>query len=252
MSKYNRFGAVYTDVIGLYPGTVVADYDAGGANGQAKIEAVLDRITMEVAAALTAEVYRQITQVYAEEVVRYAVGGQTSITLGLKPIVAGTLHLWRYPGPGANAGQGWGDDWYLRGPVPGLNEVPTGNYSVNVTTGVVTLSGLSLSAGERVFASYDVDIDAATFSLPSVAYLVILGAASELGAVLFSTGAQEWKLVEDYRERYRGRYVVQEGGAMAKAFAGNWIPDELRRLNYWKEVERSGGGQWGTVRLDRA
>ncbi len=37
MARFNRFGKTYTDVLGLFPGAALTDFDAGGANGQAKI-----------------------------------------------------------------------------------------------------------------------------------------------------------------------------------------------------------------------
>ena len=85
MSRYNRFGKLYSDVMALYPGTVVADYDGGGANGQVQIEGALDRAVFEVAASISPAVYKAITLVDAQEIVNFAAAGQTSFTLGLAP-----------------------------------------------------------------------------------------------------------------------------------------------------------------------
>lgn len=244
MARYNRFGATYDQVTALFPGTVVTDYDAGGVSGQNNIEGVMDRITREVAAALTPECYKQMTEVDAQLVVRYATSGQASFTPGITPLIAGTMHLWRYPSlvavmPGVPSGLGGPStlgDWAYRKPTVGFNEVPAVNY---VPAGqVVNFVGITLTVGERVFASYDVDVDNAGFSMPSLADIVLLGAAAELGKRLYADGSQEWTLVEEYKARYRGAYVASEGGVIAKAFAGNWIPDELRKLTYWENVER--------------
>ncbi len=233
MARFNRFGATYDQVVALYPGSVLADYDDGGAAGQTKIEAVLDRIARDVSAALTPEAYRQMTEVDCEEVVRYATADQTTATLGLLPATAGTLHLWRYPNPelgyaGSSVGDGSSSDAFTRKPRFGVNEL-TG-YTLTAATGAIA-DITALAVGERLFASYNVNVDAATFAMSSVADLVILGTASELGARLYSHDMQEWKLVEEYRTRFATQ--------MAGARAGEWIPDELRKLRYWTELERT-------------
>jgi hypothetical protein len=231
MARFNRFGAVHTQVLALYPGADLADFDDGGAAGQAKIEAALDRAAREVASALTPEVYKQMTEVDCQEVVRYAAAGQATATLGLVPVVAGTLHLWRYPNPewvggGARGGYGTSADYHAK---PRLGVAEHTGHSLTTTTGALT--GLSLSEGDRLFASYDVYVDSASFAMPSVADLVAQGAAAELGAQLYSHEMQEWKLVEEYRTRY--------AAALAAARSGEWIPDELRKLRYWTELDRT-------------
>jgi len=237
MARFSRFGATHTQVSALYPGSVTADYDAGGTAGQTVIEAVMDRVTREVAAAMSPEVYRQMTQVDAEEVVRYATASQTTATLGLTPITAGTVHLWIYPGeisPVAYS-SGTSSDAYFQKPVKGWNEIASSSYSVTAATGAIVLTGSAILAlGQKLYATYDVDVDSASFSMPSVADLVVLGAAAELGGRLYSESTQEWKLVQEYRSSYSS-----ENGFLASARAGTWIPDELRKLNYYSEVERS-------------
>lgn len=255
MSRFNRFGAVYTDVVSMFPGTILADFDGGGANGQTVIEGVLDRIAREVASAFTPDVYKQLTEVDCQEIVKYASSGQTTATLGLVPAVAGTLHIWIYPplaslelterSDGAPV-----DDFWYRKPVLGYNE--TSGFSLTASTGAVT--GLpELNAGDRVYASYDVDVDSASFSMASVKDIVLLGAAAELGSRLYSDAQQEWKLVEEYRSRYRGSMqpTNPESGQVGRAMAGTFVPDELRKLSYWNEVERKSEEGVSSVRLYR-
>ncbi len=255
-TRFNKFGAVYTSILAMYPGTILADFDGGGANGQTVIESALDRIAREVASAMTPEVYSQITQVDCEEIVRYATANQTSLQLGLTPVVAGTVHLWKYPPlfaleTGIGTDGGWTAEWYYRKPVKGYGElILTTDYTVNATTGAVTLVA-GLNAGDRIFATYDTDVTAATYSLPSVADLVLLGTAAELGARLYSDAQQEWKLVEEYRARYRGAFDTPEGGFTGRALSGTWIPDELRALNHWKEVERDAASGVSSIRMYR-
>jgi len=256
MARFNNFGATYSQLIALYPGTVVADYDGGGASGQTRIEDALGRISREVASAMTAEVYKQITQVDCEEIVRFASNGQTTCNLGLVPALAGTVHLWRYPSLAAMTLSTDGEsspanEWYYKKPVKGYGELRlTTDYTVTVASGAVVLLN-ALTEGERIYASYDTDTTSASYSLPSVADLVLLGAAAEMGARLYSDAQQEWKLVEEYRSRYRGAFESVEGGMSGRALAGTWIPDEIRALTYWNEVERDGDTGVSSVRMYR-
>lgn len=259
MARFNRFGAVYTLVTALYPGADLTDYDDGGANGQTRIESVLDRIARKVASAFTPEVYRQITQVDCMEAVRYATAGQTTATLGrpeqatatnyLVPLVAGTVHLWQYPNPellnrpnvlggGLGGASAFSSDFYTRKPAFGINELS--GYAVTAATGAVT--GLALNLGDRLFASYDVDVDSASFSLPSVADVVAMGTAAECGGRLYSEGMNEWKLVEQYRTDF--------AAMLERITDGEWVPDELRSLRYWTDVERK-SDEVRSVRLYR-
>ena len=242
MSRYNLFGAVYGDVVAMYPATVLADYDGGGANGQTVIEAALNRSVMEVASAVTADVFLAMTEVDAEKIKAYATQGQTSFNLGVFPIISGSVAMWIYPQeppPGTYSGDtGWNTK-----PTRGYNEVSTASYSVNGATGAVTYSGTAVAAGSVVYASYKTDMDASTYSSPMLKQIAILGAASELGARLFTQSTQEWALVTEYRRRYEAFILALREGSL--------IPDEIRRLAYWKEIERSGASSAGSVRMLR-
>ena len=238
MSRYNRFGKVYNDIIACYPGTVLADYDAGGSAGQTKVEDALDRSTLETAASLSPEVFTALTRVNAEEVIAYATAGLAAWTLGSVPIVAGSVHLWIYPLV-SPAGSGWTGSSvseYFSGdaytpPSIGFNEVPAADYSVTASSGATTYSGRAISAGERVYASYSVDVDNATFTSPMLGQIAVLGAAAELGERLYSASTQEWMLVTQYRTRYNALLKELKDGSL--------IPDEIRRLKYFKEIERT-------------
>jgi hypothetical protein len=241
MSTYNRFGAVYTGVIELYPGTVVGDY-----GGQTIVENEMDRITREVAASMMPNVFEQMTQVRAEWVVRYATAAQTGFTLGMHPVTAGTVHLWVYPPIAAYVSQNLPGYFmapaYYREPTKGVMEVASTDYSVTASSGAITYSGSALQAGARVYASYDVDMDNASFSLASLADAVVLGAAAALGSKLFSDATQQWQLVKDYQARYNAK--------IAMLMDGKLIPDEVRRIKYWEPVERI-SPSWGIVDLKR-
>ncbi len=248
-TRFNSFGASAAQLIAKYPGTVLADYDGGGSNGSAVITATLESISREVASAFTAEVYKQLTQVDCEEVVRYATDGQTTATVGMPTITAGTLHLWAYPSLAALNGHtngtaidgGFEYDMWYRKPVVGYNELTLGvDYSVSGAT--ITFI-VPRTVGERIYASYDTDAANASFALPSIADIVLLGSAAELGSRLYSEGTQEWKLVTGYAERYKDW--------LDRITKGTWIPDEVRKLLYWNEVERVSESEVTTVRRYR-
>lgn len=244
MATYNAFGAVYTTVLSLYPDTSITDF-----TDAATITAALNRIARDVAMAMPAELLGQISVVDCEMPVRYATAGQTTFTLGLFPINSATLHLWKFPPLAAfegtfNFGLNPYSDIYFRKPVLGYNEIASGNYSVNATTGVVTLSGdlgSGLTVGERIYASYNVSVANSSYSLPSVADIVAYGAAAELGEQLYSESMQVWALVASYRKKYDGYIELIR--------AGKWVPSELRLLFWWTDIEPSGSA--GSVRVYR-
>ena len=214
MSRYNLFGAVYGDVVSMYPATVLADYDGGGANGQTVIEAALNRSVMEVASAVTADVFLAMTDVEAEKIKAYASQGQTSFNLGISPVISGSVALWVYPlQPPAGTYEGSSDEWNIK-PTRGYNEVSTSNYSVNASTGAITYSGPAIALGSTVYASYKTDMDAATYSSPMLKQIAILGAAAELGARLFTQNAQERGLVSEYRKRYEAMILALREGSL--------------------------------------
>lgn len=251
MSRFNRFGGVFTDVSAMYPGTATVDYDGGGANGQVRIEAALDRAVLEVTAALTPDVYKAITQVVNQFVERYATAGQTTWTLGIKPVIAGTVHLWRYPldtplgGIGTlvgNSGFFYGEQFY-KPPTKGYFEIASTDFSVNAATGVCTYTGAqAVQLGDRIYATYDVDTDNASFALPQLSLVSILGASAEMGERLYSQNTQEWALVTQYRTRFAAMIELIRAGTL--------IPDEVRKLNYWQDIERV-NNEVKSVRLGR-
>lgn len=234
MANYNRFGSTAVQLVAMFPGTAAADL-----GGNTEIETVLDRIAREVAGALSPLAYGVLAEEAALEMVEdYASAGQTSVTLGLVPVITGTARLWSLP-------QDTNDK-----PKKGYGQLTVS--AVNLTTGVVTLSS-ALSAGDRVFATYDLDCESASFSWPSVADAVLYGAAAVMGARLYTAGdGQEWALVNDYRAKYAGRVggTVGEDGVLRLSREGRWQPDELRTLRWWTEIDTE-AGQIGSFLLPR-
>ncbi len=250
-TRFNSFGATSASFLAKYPGTVLADYDDGNGGGAAVITATLESVSREVASAFTEMVYTQMTQVDCEWLVRFANLAQATSTIGLGPVVTGTQHLWLFPSIASMESVDiWRQspiyyvydlDFFYRKPVKGYNELIEGtDYSI---TGSTVTWIRQLENGQRIYASYDVDVSSASFSMPSVADIVYLGAAAELGSRLYSESTQEWELVKQYRDRYKDW--------LDRITKGVWIPDELRKLNYWNEVERSTGTTVDSKRMYR-
>lgn len=229
---YNRFQATAAQVIDLYPGTVAADY-----GGNPIIEGAIDRAVDRIAAALPANVYEQLITPRLVRVIRRSTSGQATAQLPafLLPVVAGSFELW-IGGLGA---------WDVRPPVPGTGDDGT-LYSLNITSGLITFTP-TLTEKLEVFASWDVNQSSPTaWNMPSLARLAVRGAAAELGARLYTQATQEWALVESYRASF-----ADDLQAMAD---GTRVPDELRAISHWKEVERGtagGGGKASTIDLLR-
>ena len=242
-TNYNRFGATYDQVIDLFPGAVTTDFATDSKTGDTIINAVLDRVSRDIMRAMPPAMRDGMFQVNAEQCVRYATQGQTTFSVGMKPVLSGTMHLWRYPTQAsleipiplniAGVGSGvFASDYAFRRPVKGLLELASTDYSVTYSTGAILLGGTisaGLNLGERIYASYDVDVDNAAFSMPSLADVLCYGAGAEVGSKLYSEGTAQWALVKDYRERY--------AGIVTAIAAGEWVPDELRRLRYWEDLQ---------------
>ena len=254
-TPYNQFGTTYASVVSLYPGTVLADYP-----DQPAVDAALNRSVREVASSLNQNSFRNLTEPDLELVERRASAGQTTVTLGLNavtanswPLVANKTHIWVGP-PQAFAarpvlatdpfaqpfGSGYQTAGYsLMGP---LVELASSQFSVAVATGVITLT-TALTVYQLVYASYTVDVNVAAYSVPSLAEIAVLGAGAELGARLYTSATQEWALVVDYKTRYTAW--------LDRMVKGEWVPDELRFMRWWKEVERVDVAAPSSVRMYR-
>lgn len=245
MTRFNRFGATFAMVEALYPGTVDADFGAGvTATGQANINGALDRAVAETIAKAPAIVYRALTKVENEWIERFAVAGATTFNTGIFPIIASSFHMWIYPlmQPDGGLGDQVGSagyfylNAYYKPPNKGWLEVPAANIAVTASTGAIvyTPSGgaSAINLGDRVYATYDVDSDNATFTVNQLQQIVVMGAAAELGPLLYSESQQTWALVDSYKARY--------AGFLKDLAAGSLVPDEVRKLSHWQEIEPTG------------
>lgn len=216
MSVYNYFGTSFSRVIEFYPDTIAKDF-----GGEEIILDELARVARKVASSLTPTVYQQMTEPDLQLIVRRATAGQSTAQLGLYPIIAGSVRLWRI-NQGAVR-----DPLDVPKPMPGYGET---SGTTNATTGAIT--GIPpMDANDQMYASYQVDVDAATFDMPSMGEICAMGAAANLGPRLYARGSELFEAVKELGERFNKTIDLM--------LAGTWIPDELRQLRWWNEIERS-------------
>lgn len=227
----NRFGAVFSGVVSLYHDTVAADY-----GGQTVIETAMDRAVDAIVASMSERTFQQIQEIDLEQIVRRGVAGQTVLPAAtMKPLVAGSVRLWR------------GDrlQFEIRPSVGntsnGFPDTPASQFNTVLATAVTTLV-YPLAADEIVYLSAEVDTENAAYSVPSIARMVCLGAAGQLGEILYSEGNQEWRLVEMYRRTFADYLTGLQSGSV--------IPDEVRRARYWSSPTPLSGIS-GSVELPR-
>lgn len=232
MASYNRFGTTATTLLTYYPGTVADDF-----GGTTVIEAALDRAARRAMTALPTAVFDLLIEPEAELLTDYATDGQTSFTIGQTPIVDGSVHLFRYACR-PNGKPSYSNCQSATDLSDG--EVDSDFFTVNNSTGAVTLSGLEASEGEHWYASYRVDMEAAGYSEDSLADVTYWGAACELGRKIYTEATSEWGLVTSYCEQWQS--------FIADAKAGEWMPASIRSLRWWSEP---GPGTFGSVVISR-
>ncbi len=251
MSTYNYFGATTAGVVDNF---TVGDYTPTVAEfgGTAVVQSALASATWEVEQALPPIVFQQLTEPDLQLVERRATAGQTTVTLGFIPVIAGKVHIWvGQPGVFIQRPSLATDGWAINNgmsqgqPVSYLaqSELDSARFSVNATTGVVTLT-TALTANDYVFASYQVDVDAAAYSVPSLANIIESGAAAEVGSKVYPRAGSSWELVQTYADQY--------ARAIEALNKGNWVPSELRLMRWFQEVEKAQDNRISSTRLYRA
>jgi len=251
--SYNRFGATEAMVLRVFATGGYAP-TAADFGGSASIADELDGATYAAAQALPLTFLNQIEHPDLERIVTRAAAGQVAAALGFGPAVAGTVHIWTGP-PQAfaskpvlltdpwNRGGGWA---FNTG--PGVQATPTGAVvelaedKFAVTGQAVTLVD-ALNRSDLVFASYDVDVEDATFGLPSVADMVAKGAAYVLGSKVFPQATSEWAYVARLGEEW--------ASYLGEVAAGKLVPAELRAKQWWQEPDKAQDGTIGSVRRYR-
>lgn len=251
--SYNRWGATEAMVLRVFAtgGYTPTAADFGGS---AAIADELDGATFSVAQALPLAFLNQIEHPDLERIVTRATAGQTSATLGFGPAKAGTVHIWTGP-PQAFVsrpilltdpwlrGGGWGISQSV-----GVQATPTGavvelqETQFSVTGQAVSLV-TALNRSDLVYASYDVDVEGVTFSIPSIADMVAKGAAFGLGSKVFPQATSEWAYVARIGEDW--------ASYLGEVAAGKLVPAELRAKQWWQEPDRAQDGTIGSVRRYR-
>lgn len=231
---FNRFGAAFASVVSLYPGSAAVDF-----GGQVTIEEAIDRAVDRILAAMPEVIHNQLANPELILVVQRATAGQTTATLPLLPGLSGTGRIWvGQPGQFQERPV----QWPAKFQDAGLLELDTSRYSLNYTTGLVTLT-TGMVVNDQLYATYDVDANSASFTAASLARMAVRGAASELGSRLYSEANQEWLLVDKYENSFKE--------SLEALSDGTWIPEELRYLKWWKEAERTTAGGAASIRLPR-
>ncbi len=115
--------------------------------------------------------------------------------------------------------------------------------AVVVATGVVTFT-TPLNRNDQVFATYEVDVENASYALLSLQDLALTGAAAMGGSKVYPQASSQWQYVNDQKEAWLSGL---EG--LAK---GDWIPAELRTALWWKAPEPQANDETiGSVRKYR-
>lgn len=184
-----------------------------------------------------------------------AATGQTSAFIRLVPLVPGKVHLWQgqpamFTSQPVLQTNPWRENQTggVQAPSPtppsALWENAEDTFSVDYETGEVTLVN-PLNRNDQVYVSCEVAIDDPAYALPSLADLVAAGAAASLGFKVYPQASSQWE------------YVTRLGTGYAdtvKALAaGEWVPTELRTLQWWKAPEPDAAeGRIGSVSKYRA
>jgi len=228
IKTYNYWGCVANDVLALFPHSQECDF--GGAS---VINGLLAQNAREVAQSMRDDIIEMLVHVKHEILVEYATDGQTSATTLLNPIVSGSVHLWKYNNPGCATNDdnlslgnisGCSSERYV--PKVGACEVDTDDYSVDLSSGVVTFDSDLLDEDDRVFISYDVDTEDAAFAVGSCC-----DATRILTAADISVHLRDETIIEYWRLRAK---TTREN--MLK---GDFIPAELRDAMHWRQVRRN-------------
>ena len=254
--SYNYFGATIANTLlhyasGSYTPTS-ADF-----GGDTAVNLRLEQATQQVIAALPPRVFQNLIRPDLLMAVPRTTPGQTQFTLPFAPLIPGHVRIWTgHPSIFLTRPLLRTDPFFSNALAFGAAnpnaypaqstaavEKPMSAFSVNDTTGLVTLLDAGLPQDWRVFASYYVDPEQSTYSIPSLGRLIEMGAAWELGSLVYSRATDAWAQVENLGTKY-----VKILESMNK---GETIPDELRLLQWWQPVEKTNERQIGVVRFSR-
>jgi hypothetical protein len=253
---FNLFGATAAHVIRNFQvGGYTPTLDDFG--GEAVVLDVMQGMEGTLLDAMPPRMFQTLATPDLLRAVTRATAGQTTFTLPaiFRPLVAGSLHLWRGWPAGfldrpmrrtdpnfadaymSNNGQGSGSIRYA----PRI-ELDAGAFTYDTATGVVTLAE-ALEADWAVYASFSVDVASEDYAVESLAKILESGAAGEIGSRIYSRATDQWALVDGFVQAF--------AAAVAAIGAGERIPPEIRVLSWWQEVEKAQANRLGSVRMFR-
>jgi hypothetical protein len=257
-TPFNSFGVEQAAVLGKFAlgGYVPTAEDFGGTT--AIDDAIFDAVNA-IVQAMPVTVRNALQLPWLMKIEARAAAGQTTARIPLVPLVAGKIHVWQgnpqmfttepvlATNPWRNNSIGFNGQAVMQAtPTPPAAqwELADDKFSVDLATGVVTLVD-ALSRNDQVYASAEVAIDDEDYVLPSMADLVASGAAAMLGYKVYSQASQQWE------------YVTRLGSAFGDTIkglqAGEWVPTELRTMQWWKAPEPdAAANRMGSIKKFRA
>ncbi len=228
--RMNRFGATAANLIEVFStGSYTPTLTELG--GQVSIERHLDSAVDKIIQNMPEELFLGLSSVDLELVEQRAVAAQTTATMTLHPVLSGKTHVW--VGPPAFFRQkprlqtdSIDIDNYVDPIRTPMVELAASSFTVNNTTGLITLVGVAMNANDKMFATYEAD--PASLVLPSLANLAVVGCAATVGAKLYPRQSEQWafitKLEDDFTNDIK---ALREG---------EWLPPEIRLMQFWKEI----------------
>jgi len=254
MPTWNNFGATEAMALRRFAlsGYVPTAADFGGT------DAVADALADAAGEIIQAMPSARLAELQHPEflvVVNRAADGQSAFTIpaGWRPMVAGSLHVWRGQ-PQAFVSRpiyrtnpwGAGGDMPLPVPTPtppgAAMELEESRFSVGGDGYTVTLDA-PLARNDQVVVALDVDVASASYTIPSLAGVVATGAAAALGAKVYPQASAEWILVDRLAQQFADHVAGIARGAI--------VPAEVRSAVWWKAPDTTESMSMSSVRMYR-
>ena len=256
MSTFNCFGATVAGVLLKY---TTGSYSpiADDFGGTAAIQDILAHNEGRILDALPPRIFQCLARPDLLKAVTRAALGQLQFTLPaiFRPLVSGTLHLWRgYPSnfqdrPKLRTDPNYADSYgnsktngdFGARYTPQI-EMNADSFLVDNASGIVTLLD-PLYYDWQVYASFEVDTNNASYGVPSIAHILEDATAGDIGAKIYSRGTDQWQLVSKFNDDF--------ADALDGLSNGSRVPPEIRTLQWWQEVEKAQENRIGSTRAYR-
>ncbi len=193
MADYNHFGAVYTDVIAMFPGSCVGDFQ-----DQASIEKFMDMVEKEMVASFNSWIRMSLRQNVGAKILAYADDDQTVVDVenigGLDYRYTSNHEVWiDFP---------VGNNLPIKG--SGLTDGDGITVSDNANAIRITFdSGYTLALADWVVMNCDIDPSNSNYSVDSLAYILTVGAASMIGLTVYTP--EESPLLVKYKSMFKDK-----------------------------------------------